>query len=228
MRELAAEVPPSDISADEARRTADQVLSGRAYLEAARPPSLRERLFDWIGDRIADAFGALSSFGGRGLAAYIIIGLFTLAIVFLLARLVRNMGPTPLREARRKPSIAIEGDLSPAEWMTEAEAAEAQGNWREGLRCRHRSLVTELMERDAIHTSPGQTAGEIELTVAVTVPAAHAPMSDATDLFKDVWYGGREAGPTERDRFAQLAQNVLSAVESTDTSTIAEIMVAPS
>lgn len=223
-----ADVPISDVDPDQARRTADQVLSGRAYLEAAKPPSLQERFFAWLQDILAEVFGALSSVGGRGVIAWVMTGLFALVIIWLVARLVRNLGPTPLREARREASIFVDQDLSVAQWMAEAERAEAAGQWREGLRCRHRALVTELIEREAISAAPGQTAGEIEFNVAVHVPAAEEPMRAATGLFKDVWYGGASAGPEERDRFQKMADTVLAALAMPGAGSSGPVLVAPS
>ena len=89
------ELPPSEVSAEKARDVADQVLSGRAYVEAARPPSLQERVFDWIADLIGDLFNALTSTGGRGIIAWLVIIGFGLLIAFLVSRLMRNLDPLP-------------------------------------------------------------------------------------------------------------------------------------
>ena len=101
------ELPPSEVSAEEARDTADSVLSGRAYVEAARPPSLQERFFDWIAEVIGDLFNALSSTGGRGVTAWVVIIGFGLLIAFLLSRLVRNLDPLPPRLTTERPNVAL-------------------------------------------------------------------------------------------------------------------------
>ena len=204
------QIPPTEVGADEARQTADQVLSGRAYVEAARPPSLQERLFDWLGERFADLFNLLSSGGGRGWTAWIIIALFGALIVFLLSRLLRNSVPSPAKVVIEGPEIDVIGDRSADEWLAAARDAEEAGDWRIAVRCRHRALVTTLVRRGVVAARPGQTAGEISLVVAEKMPPAAEAMQEATWLFKDTWYGWIDATADSSARFAELADQVLA------------------
>jgi hypothetical protein len=204
------ELPPPEITPDEARDAADRVLSGRAYTQAARGPSLRDRFFDWIGDQIGDLLSALSTTGGRGFIAWIIIGVLGAAIIFLATRLLRGVGRLPVREAKADPVISIVGDRSSKQWLDHAIDAEAGGNWREGIRSRHRSLVAALIDRDLLTSRPGQTAGEISETVARQLPTVAGPMQAATWLFNDVWYGWTEPGPEHRDEFSGLADRIVA------------------
>ena len=208
-----AEAPNSPVSPDEARDLADQVLSGRAYVEASRPPSLQERAFNWISDRIGDLINALSSSGGRGVTAWIVIALFTAVILFLLWRFTQGRGELPKRQARSKPTIDVLAGFSAAEWLEQAEAAEAAGDWRLALRCRHRSLAATLVGQGLVVDRPGQTAGEIYRSVAKARPATDVAMREATNLFKDTWYGWVEADRSSRDRFVELSEQVLRAAE---------------
>lgn len=208
-----AEVPPSNVGPEEARDLADRVLSGRAYLEASRPPSLRERVFDWIAEQFADLLNALSATGGRGITAWIVIGVFTAVIAYLLYRFTKGTGPTPKRQAASPPVIDVIAGHTAAEWLAQAEAAEAAGDWRVGVRCRHRWLAATLLGKGLISDRPGQTAGEIYQAVAAQRPDAQPAMQQATDLFKDTWYGWVEADKQSSDRFVALAHDVLAAVE---------------
>ena len=182
------ELPPSEVSAEEARDVADQVLSGRAYVEAARPPSLQERAFDWIADLIGDLFNALSSTGGRGIIAWVVIIGFGLLIAFLVTRLMRNLDPLPAPPASARPIVEITESRSAGDWLADAIAAERNHDWRTAIRCRHRSLVAELLNLEIVTARPGLTAGEIAHEVAQARPAAAATMHQATWLFKDTWY----------------------------------------
>jgi len=210
------QLPQPEFSADEARDTADVVLSGQAYRQAARGPSLQERLFDWVAERVSDLFNALSSAGGRGAIAWVVIGVFSAIIVYLVWRMLRSASPTPLRRGTASASIEILGDRSAAEWLASAEQAEAAGDWRLGIRCRHRVLVATLVDQEALEPRPGMTAGEIERVVAGTHPRAAVAMQSATDLFKDTWYGWIDATRTDRDQFVALADQVLASVESAE------------
>ena len=207
------ELPPSEVSADEARDTADSVLSGRAYVEAARPPSLQERFFNWITEVIGDLFNALSSTGGRGVIAWVVIIGFGLLIAFLMSRLVRNLDPLPPRPATQRPTVEIIGNRSANEWLADALAAEGAGDWRAAIRCRHRALVAELLDLDIVTARPGLTAGEIALEVGNVRPAADTSMQEATWLFKDTWYGWTDADAAATARFADLAAQVLAVAQ---------------
>jgi len=207
------ELPPSEVSAEKARDVADQVLSGRAYVEAARPPSLQERVFDWIADLIGDLFNALTSTGGRGIIAWLVIIGFGLLIAFLVSRLMRNLDPLPTRPASTRPTVEITGNRSAGDWLADAMAAERNHDWRTAIRCRHRSLVAELLDLEIVTARPGLTAGEIAHEVAQARPAAAASMHEATWLFKDTWYGSHHADAAATAAFADLAHQVIAAAE---------------
>lgn len=207
------ELPPSEVSAEKARDVADQVLSGRAYVEAARPPSLQERVFDWIADLIGDLFNALTSTGGRGIIAWLVIIGFGLLIAFLVSRLMRNLDPLPTRPASTRPTVEITGNRSAGDWLADAMAAERTHDWRTAIRCRHRSLVAELLDLEIVTARPGLTAGEIAHEVAQARPAAAATMHEATWLFKDTWYGSHHADAAATAAFADLAHQVIAAAE---------------
>lgn len=203
--------PPPEFSSEEARDIADSVLAGRAYTEASRPPSLQERLFDWIGGIFGDLLNALSSTGGRGILAWVIIGIFVALIAFLAHRLIGGVGTLPLRQGSPKPTIAMIEDRTAAEWITAAEAAEAAGDWRAAIRCRHRSLVATLVDREVVTARAGFTAGEIQHHVSAHNPAVDGAVREATNIFKDTWYGWTEATEVQRNRFAELATRILAA-----------------
>lgn len=207
------EIPPSEVGAEEARNIADEVLRGRAYAEANRPPSLQDRIFDWIAELFADLFSVLSSSGGRGITAWIVIALFGGAVIFLVSRLIRTWGPLPARVAVPDPIIDIEAGYTAEQWLQQAEDLESMGDWRGGIRCRHRSLVTTLIDRDIVTARPGQTAGEIQQLVAIERPATAQAMQDATWLFKDTWYGWVTPQAEHRDRFIELASTVVAQTE---------------
>lgn len=203
-------MPSPDFSADEARDIADSVLAGRGYVEAARPPSLQERIFDWIGDIFSDLLNTLTSSGGRGVFAWVIIAVFVALIAFLAYRLLGGVGAMPLRQGTSKPTVAMVEDRTASEWLEAAETAEAQGDWRTGIRCRHRSLVAGLVDREVVTARPGFTAGDIYRQVSADHPAVSEPLQEATDLFKDTWYGWVEATEDDGARFASLASSVLA------------------
>lgn len=204
------QLPAPELDPGQAERAARAVLSDRKYLEAARPPTLRERFFDWVGDQITELLQALSSGGGRGIIAWIIVGAFLALIGFLLVRLLGTVDP--VRKVRPSPEIdvALFADRTRAAWIQAAAEAERDGQWREGVRCRHRALVAELIDRDLIDRRPGRTAAEISQVAGGRFPAAADDLDRATRVFEDVWYGWAEADAASRDAFARHDASVLA------------------
>ena len=85
-----------------------------------------------------------------------------------------------------------------------------QGRWAEGLRCRYRALVADLVRRGVIADQAGRTAGEYARDVAARQPEAAPSFAAATELFEAVWYGGAVTGPAEAERFRELDARVLA------------------
>jgi len=219
---------PPQRDPDQIRRTADEVLSGRAYQTAARPPSLQERIFDWIGDRFSDLFNSLSSSGSRGLIAWVVIILFAAVILYLVSRLMRNFGALPKPSIQPKPTIDVTTERSSKQWLAAAAEAEDAGDYRQGIRCRHQALVSSLVEKRLVAVGPDQTAGEINQLVSAQFPPVATPMNEATWLFQDTWYGWVHAGASSRDRFMELAAAIAreSGRNPTDQSDQSDLVTA--
>jgi hypothetical protein len=199
-------LPPSDHDPAAVRDLADQILAQARY---DRPPEpLPDRIMGWIGDQLARAFGSLVSGGGGTILAWVILAAAGGGVVYLLVRPGRVSLPArvPPDEAR----VMVELTRSAEEWRAEAARLEAAGRWPEGLRCRHRALVADLVRRGAIPEQPGRTAGEYVRDVAGTLPEASASFAAATELFEAAWYGGASTGAPEAARFADLEARVLA------------------
>jgi hypothetical protein len=121
----------------------------------------------------------------------------------------RSAGPAPAAGGRE-----VEERRSVDEWEAAARRHEAAGEWKEGLRCRFRSLVERLVGRGAIPDVPGRTAGELRADVDAALPPVAADFAGAVDLFERAWYGDLPTGPEEAARFQDHAHRVLSEVGS--------------
>ena len=97
---------------------------------------------------------------------------------------------------------------TPAEWRAEAEALEADGQWKLALRCRYRALVGDLIAAGLLEDVPGRTTGEYRRDVAVRAPDRSSAFDEATELFELAWYADRATGPDENRRFQELALGV--------------------
>ena len=196
-------LPEPERSAEEARRVADEVLSDAVFDRP--PPGLLERAREWFFERIGEAVeGALGS-SRSGLVGCLVVGALVVAAVLLVVRFTRGV--------QRDPGAAstASGPRRPAtDWLADARAHEAVGEWRAGLRCRHRALVASLAVRGVVDEVPGRTAGEYRVEVARRVPAVALDFDGATSLFELAWYGGREVGADDAGRFTDLADRVLA------------------
>jgi hypothetical protein len=204
----------------EAREAADEILSRPEYQEPE--PSLMERIQDAIGELFADLLNGLS-IGGvlpQFVAWLLLLGLVA-GIVALVAWGVRSGGWGRAPRVDQGDAVILEAERhrSPKDWLAEAVRHESQGRWREGVLCRYRALVTELVQRNVIAELVGRTAGEYVQDVTARRPDVAPTFATATDLFERVWYGGEESGPTERDRFIRLADDTLAAVAAGRAST---------
>jgi hypothetical protein len=215
LRELAGllrwlDLPEPQHDPDQVRRRADEILSRRQYQWDDESKNPIERLADWISEQLSKLTG---SFGGGGTlptwVGWLVLGLLVLLIAFIVFRLRSNLRRNPRAPGAAEAVVVAEGD-DRVDWAAEADRHEAAGRWREALRCRYRVLVGELAERDVIPDLVGRTAGEYARDVGRTCPPAAPAFRSATDLFEAAWYGGAATGPAERDRFAQLAADVLA------------------
>lgn len=199
-------LPPPSQDPSAVRDLADEILADPRY---DRPsPSLLQRALDWVGERLADAFGALVGSGGGTILAWLILLAAVGGVVYLLVRHGRVTLPALARPAEAE--VMVELTRSASEWRAEAARLEAEGRWAEGLRCRHRGLVADLVRRGAIPEQAGRTAGEYVRDVARTLPDAAASLAAATELFEAAWYGGASTGPEEARRFGELDAQVLA------------------
>jgi hypothetical protein len=129
------------------------------------------------------------------------------AVVYLLARYGRVSLPALPRDP--EPEVMVELTRTAAAWRAEAEVLEADGRWSEGLRCRYRALVADLVRRGTIPEQAGRTAGEYARDVSAREPELAPAFAAATELFEAVWYGGAATGPSEAERFRLLDGQVL-------------------
>ncbi len=147
--------------------------------------------------------------GAGTLLAWTVVLASLAAVAYLVAR--HDGRRLPRGALPAAPAPMVELTRSPDEWRRAAAELEAAGRWREGLRCRHRGLVGELVRRGAVRDQAGRTAGEHLRDVAAAWPGAAAPMAAATELFEAAWYGRAETAAAEAARFGDLQDQVLGA-----------------
>lgn len=199
-------IPPSPHDPEQVRGLADEILSANRYQPT--PESIPDRVINWITDQISRLLGGLVGGGGGAIVAWLILLGAVAAVVYLLARRGRIALPTSVPSGAAV--VMVELTRSPDEWRAEAEALEAEGRWREGLRARHRALIGDLVRQGAVLDQAGRTAGEYVRDVAASLPSAAQSLAAATELFEAAWYGAALTGAAEAARFADLEARVLA------------------
>ena len=198
-------LPPSEHDPGSIRDLADQILSQARYDEPAQ--SIPDRIFGWLGEQLTKVLDSLVGGGGGTFVAWAILLGAAGAVIYLLARAGRI---TMLPSAGTEPEVMVELTRTARQWREEADALEGQGQWADGLRCRHRALVADLVRRGVIPDQPGRTAGEYVRDVAAREPDAAPAFAAATEMFEAVWYGGADTGAAEAERFRALDAQVLA------------------
>jgi hypothetical protein len=199
-------LPPSEHDPGSVRELADEILSQARY---DRPPkSIPDRVMEWLGEQLTRLIEGLVGGGGGAVLAWIILLGAAGTVIFLLVRYGRVTVPALARD--QEPEVMVELTRTAREWREEADRLEAEGRWAEGLRCRYRALVADLVRRGTIPEQAGRTAGEYARDVAHRLPDAAPAFAAATELFEAVWYGGATTGPAEAERFRDLDGRVLA------------------
>jgi len=89
-----------------------------------------------------------------------------------------------------------------------ADRLAAEGRYAEAIRERLRDTVGALSAAGVVSPQPGETAAEVAAVASARRPAVAAPLGGATELFSEVWYGDRPAGPIQDERMRALSGEV--------------------
>ncbi len=179
------------VTRDGAAAAARRELARREYHQD--DPSVLERAFTWVIDRLGNALARTTAVApGGGVGLVVLAVLVIVAVVLVRLRL----GALPVRDLLRDRSGTIRG-MTAADYRADAERLAGQGDWAEALRARTRAVVRELEARGVIEPRPGRTAAGVAREAASTAPASAVDVTLVARLFDEVWYGGRAA--TEND-----------------------------
>ena len=201
--------PGGPVDPDEARRTAEDILSRPEYREPE--PSLLDRAFEAIGDFLGRTLGALTG-SGAGSAIGLVIGATVLALaLWLLYRAMRASGS---RRARADGPSVVQGTSAPddpAVWDAEAERLSAADDHRGALRCRYQAMVAALVRSGAVQDATARTPSEIRRELAGRRPEVDPLLGAVTERFEAAWYGGRPVDAAAERAFADDASTLRAA-----------------
>ena len=139
----------------------------------------------------------------------LVIGLLVVAVV-----IVRGWRPVRRRSVPEV-EVSVEEHRSSREWRSDAERHEAEGNWKEAIRCRYRELVVTLVDLRCATEFAGRTTGELRVDIDERLQAMSSEFSEATELFELAWYADQPTGSADNARFRALAAEIVAAAERT-------------
>lgn len=190
---IAADGPPLDPSADEARSWLREELERSAYSDEPGPIS---RFFRWIMDKIGDVLGAGGGMGATGTLLRFLIFLAVIALVTLVViGLMRGFRPEGRVRGRRgaRGGVLDGDDRSAAEHRADAAAALAAGQWNAAVVAGFRAIARASIERTVLDDSPGRTADEVAVQLGPAFPGHRDDLRRASRSFDDVFYGDLSA-----------------------------------
>jgi hypothetical protein len=157
----------------------------------------------WVAQQLSSLFNGFH-LGGFNIPPTAVVVILAALVVVVLVVLARQGGFRRAfrRDGKKSPTVTVTADdvgLAADAWLARAVTAEAAGDWREGVRCRYRSLIAVLVSAGAVSEEIGRTAGEYRKLVGGIVPDAAPAFGTATDTFEEACYGRVPVGPTERD-----------------------------
>jgi hypothetical protein len=93
-------------------------------------------------------------------------------------------------------------------FLSLADRYAAEGRYAEAVRERLRAIVRDLVDRGVIQHRPGWTVTELAIAATAVRPAVDRPLSEATMIFSEIWYGQRPATAEHDARMRTLTTEV--------------------
>jgi hypothetical protein len=157
----------------------------------------------WVAQQLSSLFNGFH-LGGANIPPTATVVILAAVVVVALVVIARQGGfRRGWRRGRKSEAVVTVTDddkgLDPDAWVARAVTAEEAGDWREGVRCRYRSLIAVLVSAGAVSEEIGRTAGEYRRQVGAIVPDAAPAFGTATDTFEEACYGRVPVGPAQRD-----------------------------
>lgn len=208
---LAEGSPGPAVNFPVARKRADAILAERQF-ETAAQETLWERFVRWIFLWLSRVLMGVAAFGSRSpwIGPLIEWGLGALAAALLLVWILRGMRSQRMRmrlEAQRPLDASEERVLN---WMQEAEAHAARGEYRDAVHCLYWASIAVLEGRRLWRTDRARTPREyLRLVEAGT--QLGLLLRRQTQSFETIWYGLRPAHQADYDQALMLHRELRTA-----------------
>jgi hypothetical protein len=174
----------------------------RFIFYATHPIDLFSLIFSWFTDAFLNVVGHVA-------VAAVLAAIIAAVVIVVVVRYGRS---TTRNSAVQIHYVPTDPGKSVKELLSEADALERDGKWRDAIRIRYSGLILALSEQSIVHARSGRTTGEYVNEVTEAAPGAAAPFGQATRIFEWVWYGNGTATSDHAAEFKLLAAQVTQKV----------------
>ncbi len=201
---LSAQTAPSPAEVADAKARLSAILATQEFSRvhgATWFDQIRDRISRWILERLASLLGSSALPMITESLIYFVIALAVVLIIWRLVKITQRQSKADetLLGLKSLPS------RSWSDWIADAQAASAEGRWRDAVRLVYWSGIVFLEERGTWRPDSSRTPREYLSLVAAseTAPA----LGKLTRLFEHVWYGTDNA---DRSRFDEAVAHLRS------------------
>jgi Domain of unknown function (DUF4129) len=201
----------STVPFERARADADGVLARAEFKHVTKNSfwdELLGRFFAWM----SRMFGGVSTLGRKNpwLGPLVEVGFVTLALAGLLVWVRRVMARQRLAIKMESPAAMAQWKETSRSWATLAEAAAADGEWREAVHSLYWASVTELEGQRVWRQNNARTPREYLRLVAKDAPQ-YGPLRVLTQLLERIWYGLAPAAKSDYEKALAVYDELRSA-----------------
>ena len=200
----AFEQSPPDSRVTRARL--DKILARSEFHQVHGPTwldRLEYRILEWIFRLLSRFFGASSAATAGRVLVWTLVAAAVLTLAYFVFRAIRQSA----RQESAIPHIAVVSAKGWRAWIAEAQAAAAQGLWRDAVHLGYWAGISFLEERGAWRPDKARTPREyLRLLPA---ESAHRPaLSALTRKLEVTWYGNDPAGPQTFSETITMLENL--------------------
>jgi hypothetical protein len=184
---------PSPKDSKVSRATLDQILARGEFHQVHGPTSwdrLKYRILDWIFRVLSSFFGSSSAPTAGRVLVWTLVAVAVPTLAYLVLRAIRQSAG----QESAIPNIAAVSNKGWRAWIAEAQAASAQGLWRDAVHLAYWAGISFLEEGGAWRPDKARTPREY-LRLLSAESAQRPALSALTRKLEVTWYGNGPAGP---------------------------------
>ncbi len=183
----------ADLTDDEARDLADEILQRDEFLPAGEPgiaAQVLQRITEAIGDALAwlfSGFGGLGGGAGTLLATILLVAAGAL-LLFAIYRAFLNRNPRAKEEKSTGTRVVFDEIVEPEALRAQLAELKSAADWRGAVVAGFRLAVVGLIDQNIAREVAGATTGDFSRAVHARRPELSEQYSPAAAAFERAFY----------------------------------------